>query len=87
MIDIILFLIAILVLISCIIALQDTQKKEIRFLVIPLENNKLLIKFQAHIFFFHHTIDERIVRNKQILEEIIEYAKKDGFDVSIKFKY
>ena len=87
MIEFIIGLIAIAVLIGYIIALRDINKKKVRFLVIPLKNNKLLVKFQAHIFFFHHTIYERIVRNKQILEEIIEYAKKDGFDVSIKFKY
>lgn len=87
MIEFIIGLIAIATLINYIIALRDIGKKKIRFLVIPLENNNLLIKFQARILFSHHTIDKKIVRNRQTLEEIIEYAKKNGFDVSIKFKY
>lgn len=87
MIDIIFLLIALVIIVICIIALQDIKKKKVRFLVIPLESNNLLVKFQSCMLCFYFTIDKDIISNKRILEELIEYAKNDGFDVSIKFKY
>lgn len=87
MAEIIISLIAICVLIIRIIVLQEFKKNKVRFLVIPLKNNNLLVKFQVCILCFCFTINKNIINNKRILEEIIEHAKKNGFDVSIKFKY